>query len=76
MARPSNNFESSPVTVAFTPQIRQYLDDLTLKGTFGGSPADAVRMIVNNAIENMLNNGALDRRKWIMNEGKLVLANN
>jgi hypothetical protein len=62
--------------VAFTPQIRQYLDDLTLKGTFGGSPADAVRMIVNNAIENMLNNGALDRRKWIMNDGKLVLATN
>lgn len=76
MARPSNNFESSPVTVAFTPQIRQYLDDLTLKGTFGGSPADAVRMIVNGAIENMLNNGALERRKWIMNDGKLVLATN
>ena len=76
MARPSNNFESSPGTVAFTPQIRQYLDDLTLKGTFGGSPADAVRMIVNNAIENMLNNGALERRKWIMNDGKLVLATN
>jgi hypothetical protein len=29
---------------------------------------------VNGAIENMLNNGALDRRKWIINDGKLVLA--
>ncbi|MFM7606891.1 MAG: hypothetical protein ACKO8Z_17045 [Prosthecobacter sp.] len=74
MARPSNNFESSSLTVAFTPQIKQYLDDLTLKGTFGSSPSEAVRMIVNGAIENMLNNGALDRRKWIMNDGKLVLA--
>ena len=39
MARPSNTFDSSSLTIAVTPQVRQYLEDLTLKGTFGGSPA-------------------------------------
>ncbi|MBK8092292.1 MAG: hypothetical protein IPK32_10045 [Verrucomicrobiaceae bacterium] len=74
MARPSNTFDSSSLTIAVTPQVKQYLEDLTLKGTFGGSPAEAARAILNNAIETMLNNGGLERRKWTLNNGQLVQA--
>lgn len=74
MARPSNTFDSSSLTIAVTPQVKQYLEDLTLKGTFGSSPAEAARMLLNNGIEAMLNSGALDRRKWTLNNGQLVLA--
>ncbi len=74
MARPSNNFDTSALTIAVTPQVRQYLEDLTLKGTFGSGPAEAARVILNNAIEAMLNSGALERRKWTLNNGQLVLA--
>jgi len=73
MARPSNTFDSSSLTIAVTPQVRQYLEDLTLKGTFG-SPAEAARAILNNAIESMLNSGALERRKWVLNNGQLTPA--
>ena len=74
MARPSNTFDSSSLTIAVTPQVRQYLEDLTLKGTFGGSPAEAARAILNNAIESMLNSGALERRKWVLNNGQVTRA--
>lgn len=74
MARPSNTFDSLSLTIAVTPQVKQYLEDLTLKGTFGGSPAEAARMLLNNAIETMLNGGALERRKWTLNNGQLMQA--
>lgn len=74
MARPTNTFDTSALTIAVTPQVRQYLEDLTLKGTFGSGPAEAARVILNNAIESMLNSGALERRKWTLNNGQLVLA--
>lgn len=73
MARPSNTFESLSLTIAVTPQIKQYLEDLTLKGTFGSSPAEAARMLLSSGIDSMLNAGALDRRKWVLKDGELVL---
>ncbi len=73
MARPSNTFDSLSLTIAITPQIKQYLEDMTLKGTFGSSPAEAARMLLSNGIDSMLNSGALDRRKWTLKNGELVL---
>ncbi|MEZ5386168.1 MAG: hypothetical protein R3F13_11700 [Prosthecobacter sp.] len=73
MARPSNTFDSLSLTIAVTPQIKQYLEDMTLKGTFGSSPAEAARMLLSNGIDAMLNSGALDRRKWVLKDGELVL---
>jgi hypothetical protein len=46
---------------------------MTLKGTFGSSPAEAARMLLSNGIDGMLNTGALDRRKWTLKDGELVL---
>lgn len=73
MARPSNTFESLSLTIAVTPQIKTYLEDLTLKGTFGCSPAEAARLVLSRAIEDMLNNGALPRRKFVI-EGSQIVA--
>jgi hypothetical protein len=74
MARPTNTYDSSPLTLAVSPQVRQYLEDLTLKGTFGSNPAEAAKHILNSAIESMLNSGALERRKWTLREGHLAQA--
>ncbi len=72
MARPSNSFDSVSLTIAITPQIRAYLDDLTLKGTFGCSPAEAARMLLSAAIENKLKEGELEKRKFILQDGTVV----
>lgn len=72
MARPSNSFDSVSLTIAITPQIRAYLDDLTLKGTFGCSPAEAARMLLSAAIENKLKEGELEKRKFILQDGAVV----
>ena len=35
MARPTNNFDSVTMTIAVTPQIKMYLEDLTADGMYG-----------------------------------------
>ncbi len=72
MARPSNNFESLSLTIAITPQIKMYLEDLTLKGTFGCSAAEAARMVLSKAIDEMINDGALDRRRFAIKDGQVA----
>ncbi|MDZ4288168.1 MAG: hypothetical protein U0984_09425 [Prosthecobacter sp.] len=72
MARPSNNFESVSLTIAVTPQMRVYLEDLTMKGTHGCSPAEAARMVLSRAIEDMINNNGLEKRKFVIQGGDVV----
>lgn len=72
MARPSNNFDSVTMTIAVTPQIKVYLEDLTLKGTYGCSPAEAARMLLSQAIEMKLKEGEIDKRKFVMQDGEVV----
>lgn len=72
MARPSNSFDSVSLTIAITPQIRAYLDDLTLKGTFGCSPAEAARMLLSAAIEKKLRDGELEKRNFMLQDGTVV----
>ena len=43
MARPTNSFESVTMTIAVTPQIKMYLEDLTADGMYGCSPSEAAR---------------------------------
>lgn len=73
MARPSNNFESHSLTIAITPQIKVYLEDLTLKGTFGSSAAEAARMILSKAIDDMVNSGALERRRFAIKDNQVMV---
>lgn len=64
MARPSNTFESLSLTIAITPQMKVYLEDLVMKGTYGSSPAEAARMALSRAIDEMLDKGSLQRRSF------------
>ena len=73
MARPTNTFASETLTIAVTPQIKVYLEDLTLRGTFGCSPVEAARILLGKAIEDMLSSGDLARRDFEVRDGKVVL---
>ncbi len=73
MARPSNNFDSLSLTIAITPQIKVYLEDLTLKGTFGCSAPEAARMVLSKAIDEMVNKGDLDRRRFAIKDGRVAV---
>jgi hypothetical protein len=72
MARPSNNFDSVTMTIAVTPQIKMYLEDLTADGMFGCSPSEAARMLLGQAIEQKIKDGALTRRKFIIQDGEVL----
>ena len=74
MARPANTFESLTMTIAVTPQIKVYLEDLTTRGTFGCNTGEAARTLLSRAIEDMLSKGDLSRREFRVEEGKVVLA--
>lgn len=72
MARPSNNFETLTLSIAVTPQIKVYLEDLTVKGTFGSSAGEAARVILARAIDDMINSKALREREFKIEDGKVI----
>ena len=72
MARPTNNFDSVTMTIAVTPQIRLYLEDLTADGMYGCSPSEAARLLIGQAIEAKIKDGALNRRKFILQNGDVL----
>ncbi|MBL9114321.1 MAG: hypothetical protein JNJ83_04890 [Verrucomicrobiaceae bacterium] len=73
MARPSNTFESHTMTIAVSPQIKVYLEDLTKLGTFGCSPQEALRQVVNNAIQAMVKDGTLAKREFDIKNGQVQI---
>jgi len=74
MARPSNNFDSVTMTIAVTPQIKMYLEDLTADGMYGCSPSEAARLLIAQAVEQKIREGALTRRKFIVQDGDVLSA--
>ncbi|HCN77729.1 MAG TPA: hypothetical protein DIT13_11120 [Verrucomicrobiales bacterium] len=72
MARPTNTFETIPMTIAVTPQIRMYLDDLVMRGSYGSSPAEAARILISEAIEWKISDKKLDLKKFILQDGEVV----
>ena len=64
MARPTNNFESHSLTIAITPQMKVYLEDLVMKGTYGSSPSEAARMALSRTIDDMIDKGSISRRNF------------
>jgi len=64
MARPTNSFESHSLTIAITPQMKVYLEDLVMKGTYGSSPAEAARMALSRTIDDMIDKGSIARRNF------------
>lgn len=72
MARPTNTFESLSLTIAITPQMKVYLEDLVMKGTYGSSPAEAARMVLSRAIDDMLDKNSLIRRNFQVQGNQVV----
>ncbi|MDH4475584.1 MAG: hypothetical protein QE274_03850 [Verrucomicrobiaceae bacterium] len=60
------------MTIAVTPQIRMYLEDLTLKGTYGCSAAEAARMVLSKAIDDLVDRGSLQRRQFALKDNQVV----
>ena len=77
MARPTNTVGTTTMTVSVGPQIRQYLMDLTAKGTFGNTPQDVIRSLVANSIQKLIADEQLDERKWrVLDDGSVELIPN
>lgn len=74
MARPSNKIDTVSMTVAFPPQIKRYLEDLSLKGTFGGvTPQDVVKSLVQASIQELIGKGQLKERNWLaVGDGTII----
>lgn len=72
MARPTNSFESHSLTIAITPQMKVYLEDLVMKGTYGSSPAEAARMALSRSIDDMIDKGSLVRRNFQVQGTQIV----
>ena len=74
MARPLNTVGTSSMTISVAPQIRQYLLDLTSKGTFGNTPQEVVRSLVATSIQTLIAAKQLDERKWrVLEDGSVEL---
>lgn len=74
MARPSNTVETLSMTITVTPQMKQYLEDLVVKGLYGSSPAEIVRNMVQKCVRQHITDKDIKEREWRLNgEGKLEL---
>ena len=60
------------MTISVTPQIKIYLEDLTKLGTFGCSPQEAARNVLNSAIQAMVKDGTIAKREFDIRDGKVV----
>ena len=62
------------MTITVAPQIRQYLLDLTAKGTFGNTPQEVVRSLLASSIQRLISDKQLDERKWrVLEDGSVEL---
>ena len=62
------------MTISVAPQIRQYLLDLTSKGTFGNTPQEVVRALVASSIQRLIAAKQLQERNWrVLEDGSVEL---
>ena len=68
MPRPANTVGTASMTISVAPQIRQYLLDLTAKGTFGNTIQEVTRSLVSSSIQELIAKGQLKEREWRVKE--------
>ncbi len=62
------------MTITVTPQMKQYLEDLVVKGLYGSSPAEVVRNMVQKCVRQHISDKDIREREWRLNgAGKLEL---
>lgn len=76
MARPSNTVSTVSMSLSLTPQMMEYLDEMATLGTFGGgSPQDVAKYLLQNAVNELIRNKDIGRRRYkAIGEGKVVRA--
>ncbi|WP_038166023.1 hypothetical protein [Verrucomicrobium sp. BvORR106] len=76
MARPANTVETVSMTISVTPQLKHYLEVLSVQGIFGGgSPQDVAKHLLNNSIQELVLKGLLKPKEWVSTgEGKVQIA--
>jgi hypothetical protein len=72
MARPNNTVGTTSMTITVAPQIRQYLLDLTAKGTFGNTAQEVVRSLISSSIQKLIADKQLPERQWMVREDGTV----
>ena len=62
MPRAKNTVETVQLTISTTPQIRDFLTELTESGLYGKNAAEAAERCIAERIRNLRKEGELDRR--------------
>ena len=68
MSRPANTVGTASMTISVAPQIRQYLLDLTAKGTFGNTIQEVSRSLISSSIQALIAKQQLEERRWRVKE--------
>lgn len=68
MSRPVNTVGTASMTISVAPQIRQYLLDLTAKGTFGNTIQEVSRSLISSSIQELIAKGQLVEHRWRVKE--------
>lgn len=68
MPRPANTVGTGSMTISVAPQIRQYLLDLTAKGTFGNTIQEVSRSLISSSIQDLIAKNQLAERRWRVKE--------
>lgn len=58
------------MTIAVTPHVKMYLEDLTHTGLYGCSPQEAARQLLSGAINALIKDGTIVKRELDLNESK------
>lgn len=62
------------MTISVAPQIRQYLLDLTAKGTFGNTIQEVARSLISSSIQELIAKKQLEERRWrVLENGSVEL---
>lgn len=61
MGKPKNPIRSHKLTVTTTLVVRRYLEKLVLSGLFGKNAPEAAERLLARALEDLVDNGKLDR---------------
>ena len=62
------------MTISVAPQIRQYLLDLTAKGTFGNTIQEVARSLISSSIQELIAEKQLEERRWrVKDDGNVEL---
>ncbi len=58
------------MTIAVTPHIKMYLEDLVRTGLYGCSPQEAARQLLSSSINALIKDNTIARREVKLKKGK------